>query len=97
MRAVIDQAYSQLEINGQLDLNQFPNLIAMFHDAVTRFADKPAFTSLECTLTYGDLDRLSRDFGAYLQAQGYKPGERIAMQLPNIIQYPVALFGALRV
>ncbi|WP_421869504.1 AMP-binding protein [Motiliproteus sp.] len=62
-----------------------------------RFADLPAYTSLGHTLTYAEVDRLSADFAAFLQhVLGLKAGDRIAVQLPNLIQYPVVVFGAIR-
>ena len=64
--------------------------------ACQRFGDLPAFTSLGRTLRYWELERLSADFAAYLQQLGLQPGDRIAIQLPNLIQYPVAVFGAIR-
>ncbi len=65
--------------------------------AFQRYSDLPAFTSLGCTLSYRELDRLSADFAAYLQqVLGLKAGDRIAIQLPNLIQYPVVVFGAIR-
>ncbi|GGO86716.1 long-chain-fatty-acid--CoA ligase [Marinobacterium nitratireducens] len=61
------------------------------------YADRPAFSSFGRTLSYGELDRLADAFAVYLQRNtDLEPGDRIAIQLPNIIQYPVALFGALR-
>ena len=65
--------------------------------AFQRYSDLPAFTSLGRTLSYRELDRLSADFAAYLQqVLGLKAGDRIAIQLPNLIQYPVVVFGAIR-
>nr|WP_279386516.1 AMP-binding protein [Motiliproteus coralliicola] len=62
-----------------------------------RFSDQPAYTSLGRTLTYTEVDRLSADFAAFLQhVLGLKAGDRIAVQLPNLIQYPVVVFGAIR-
>ncbi|HVN41475.1 MAG TPA: AMP-binding protein, partial [Steroidobacteraceae bacterium] len=56
-----------------------------------------AYTSMDRTITFGDLDRLSRDFAAYLQrVAGLRKGERIALMLPNVLQYPVAILGAFR-
>ncbi len=61
------------------------------------YADKPAFTSFGRTLSYGELDQLADAFAVYLQKEtDLKPGDRLAIQLPNLIQYPVVLFGALR-
>jgi long-chain acyl-CoA synthetase len=62
-----------------------------------RFAARPAFTSMGTTLTYGEIDRLSAGFGAFLRADlGLAAGERVAIVLPNLLQYPVAVAGALR-
>ncbi len=70
---------------------------AVLKESCQRFADKPAFTNLGKTLTYGDLYRLSGDFAAWLQNYtDLKPGDRIAVQLPNVLQYPVVVFGAIR-
>ena len=57
----------------------------------------PAFSNMGTTLTYGQLDRMSRYFGAYLQTSaGLSKGDRVAIMMPNLLQYPVTLFGALR-
>ncbi|HTW37517.1 MAG TPA: AMP-binding protein [Steroidobacteraceae bacterium] len=71
-------------------------LISTFEESVRRFAARPAYHNLGITLTFADLERLSRDFGAYLQSLGLAKGERIALMMPNVLQYPIALFGALR-
>jgi len=69
----------------------------LFEASFARFRDRPAFTSMGATLTYGEVDRLSAAFGAFLRVQlGLQPGERVAVMLPNLLQYPVALIGALR-
>ncbi|MBA4502318.1 AMP-binding protein [Marinobacterium marinum] len=66
-------------------------------DVCRRYTDRPAFTSFGRSLSYTELDRLSAAFAVYLQQEtGLQPGDRIAIQLPNLIQYPVVLFGALR-
>ncbi|MCQ6513014.1 AMP-binding protein, partial [Vibrio parahaemolyticus] len=62
-----------------------------------RFAERPAFNNLGHTLSYAALDRLSRDFAAYLQGlPGMTKGARVAIMSPNLLQYPVVLFGILR-
>lgn len=72
-------------------------LTEVFDEACTRYADSPAFTCMGRTLTYAELDRLSAAFAAYLQqCTSLNPGDRVAVQLPNILQYPVAVFGILR-
>jgi long-chain acyl-CoA synthetase len=68
----------------------------MFDRAVQQFAARPAFHSMGRTISYADLERGSRDFGAWLQAKGLGRGARVAIMLPNCLQYPIAMFGALR-
>jgi long-chain acyl-CoA synthetase len=80
-----------------MSLNYNRTLVEVFAESCKSFADKNAFTCMDRTLSYADLDRLSGQFAAYLQQHtGLKPGDRIAVQLPNILQYPVVIFGALR-
>jgi len=75
----------------------YPSLVDLFEESCRRFAERPAFTHLDVTLTYAELERLSARFGACLQRRfGLGKGDRIAIMLPNLLQYPVALFGALR-
>lgn len=69
----------------------------VFASAVSKFSDRPAFTCLGNTLTFGDVDKLSANFASYLQHHtNLNPGDRIAIQLPNLLQHPVVVFGALR-
>jgi long-chain acyl-CoA synthetase len=83
-------------VGSEVDVEEFRSLVDLFEDSCRRFADRPAYHNLGVTLTFAELERLSRDFAAHLQAQGLAPGERIALMMPNVLQYPVALFGALR-
>lgn len=65
--------------------------------ACERYGNRPAFTNLDCTISFNDVNRLSADFASYLRADlGLKPGDRVAIMLPNLLQYPVALLGVLR-
>jgi long-chain acyl-CoA synthetase len=78
-------------------MDQPRTLNDMFAESFARFRDRPAFVSMGVALTYGELDALSRDFAAYLRGDlGLQPGERVAIMLPNLLQYPVALAGVLR-
>ncbi|MCE8032405.1 MAG: AMP-binding protein [Halomonas sp.] len=78
-------------------MDRYRSLMDVFHEAVKRFSDNPAFTCMGQTLTFAELDRLSADFAAWLQHEtGLQPGDRIAIQLPNVLQFPIAVFGALR-
>ncbi|MCG7578324.1 MULTISPECIES: AMP-binding protein [unclassified Halomonas] len=78
-------------------LEDYHSITDVFHSAVSRFSSKPAFTCMGKTLSFSDLDRLSAHFAAWLQHEtDLVPGDRIAIQLPNVLQFPVAVFGALR-
>lgn len=78
-------------------LEQYGAVTDVFHTAVERFKEKPAFSCMGKTLSFADLDRLSANFAAWLQHEtDLVPGDRIAIQLPNVLQFPVAVFGALR-
>ncbi len=82
---------------AEVDLNEFSSLKDILEKSCRRFADLAAYSNMGVTLRYQDIDRLSRAFGAWLQQSlGLGKGERIALMMPNILQYPVALFGILR-
>jgi long-chain acyl-CoA synthetase len=81
---------------AEIDPDSVRSLVAMLADSCRRFADRPAFHNLGVTLTYRELDQLSRAFAAYLLGRGLHKGDRVALMMPNILQYPVALFGILR-
>ncbi|MEJ2045225.1 MAG: AMP-binding protein [Reinekea sp.] len=84
-------------MQGTINPDEITTVVDLFTQKAKQFADKPAFTCMGKTLTYGDLDRLSADFAAYLQNETkLKPGDRIALQMPNILQFPIAAWGALR-
>jgi len=84
-------------IPWEVDPSTYQSLVELFEEAVARYSARPAYTNFGRTLTFGDVDRLSRSFAAWLQIEAkLVPGDRIALMMPNILQYPVALFGALR-
>jgi long-chain acyl-CoA synthetase len=81
----------------EADLAQYDSLKDILEKSCARFRERAAFTNMGASITYGALDRLSARFGAYLQKHAALPkGARVAIMLPNLLQYPVALFGALR-
>ncbi len=85
------------EIPADLNPRGYRNIPDFLDDVARRYAERPAFTSFGRTLSYAELERLSAAFACYLQREtGLQPGDRLAIQLPNLIQYPVVLFGALR-
>src|ERR1039458_1965348 len=84
-------------VPAEIDVNQFSSIPDLFKKILTKSADKPAYHNLGHTITYAELERLSRDFAAFLQGlPGMVKGERVAIMSPNLLQYPVALIGILR-
>ncbi len=83
-------------IPANIDPDAYPSIIAMFDITFKRFANKAAFVSMGKSMTYAQIDKLSMQFGAYLHSRGLEPGDKIALMMPNLLQYPIALFGALR-
>jgi len=83
-------------VPAEIDLNEYASLNDLFAQSCRKFRDLPAFRNLGATITYAELDRLSRHFAAWLESLGLAKGSRVALMMPNLLQYPVALFGALR-
>jgi long-chain acyl-CoA synthetase len=80
-----------------IDADAHASVLEVVEEAFERFRHRPAFRNFGRTLTYDELDRLSRQFAGYLTGElGLAKGERIAIMLPNVLQYPIALFGAMR-
>lgn len=89
--------WRELGVNSRIDLERFDNLIELIEHAFREHADEAAFTSLGHTITFAELDDLSGQFASYLEHHtGLEMGDRIAVQLPNLVQYPVVVLGALR-
>jgi long-chain acyl-CoA synthetase len=84
-------------VPNDIDLGAYKSVVEVFERSCKKFADRPAFSNMGVTLTYAELDRLSGAFAGYLQKHtNLQPGERIAVQMPNVLQYPIAVFGAMR-
>ncbi|MFI4890286.1 MAG: AMP-binding protein [Steroidobacterales bacterium] len=84
-------------VPATIDPDQYTSIRQLFDAACARYGDAPAFTNMGTTLSYTQLDQASRAFAAWLQQHaGLEAGDRIALMMPNILQYPVTLFGALR-
>ena len=84
-------------VPAEINPSEYSSLVQMLEEACQRFAEMPAFTSMDKTLSYAQYDELSRDFAAWLQNSAkLQKGDRIAIMLPNVFQYPIALLGALR-
>ncbi len=84
-------------VPAEIDVNQYSSIVAMLEESIAQFRDRPAFSNLGKQITYGELDRLSQQFAGYLLGElKLKKGDRVAIMMPNCLQYPVALFGVLR-
>ena len=84
-------------IPAEVDVAAYSSLKEILETSCARFADLPAYGNMGVSITYRELDQMSRDFAAYLQkVVGMKKGDRLAIMLPNLLQYPIALFGAQR-
>lgn len=84
-------------VAATVEYNQYSSLVDMLDQALRKYADLKGFDNMGKTLTFKEVDESSKAFAAYLQkGMGLKKGDRIAIQMPNCLQYPVAMFGALR-
>jgi long-chain acyl-CoA synthetase len=83
-------------VPANVDVDAYPNLTTMLDETFAKFGPNPAFTCMGKTLSFTEIDKLSTQFGAYLHSRGLQPGDKIALMMPNLLQYPIALFGALR-
>ena len=81
---------------AEINPNEYASVTALIDQSCAQFAERTAYIQMEHRLSYRQLDRLSARFAAWLQQRGLKKGDRIAIMLPNILQYPVVMFGALR-
>jgi len=80
----------------EIDYRQYRSIGDLFEKSTEKYRGRPAYTNMGKTISFGDLDRLSRDFGAWLQGKGLARGTRVAVMMPNCLQYPVSIFGVLR-
>ena len=84
-------------VSDQIDLDQYQAAVEVIESSFKNYKDLPAFTSIGKTLTYGEIDQYSAAFANYLQNHtSLKPGDTIAIQMPNVLQYPIAMYAALR-
>ena len=83
-------------VPAQIDLSGYRSIVDLLEQSCSKYKDRMAFHNMGAELSYSELDYLTRNFAASLQNMGLQPGDRIALMMPNVLQYPVALFGALR-
>jgi long-chain acyl-CoA synthetase len=80
----------------EIDPDRYSSIVDIFEQSVKAFSSNVSYINMGKSITFSELDRLSRNFAAYLQNSGLKKGDAVALMMPNLIQYPVALFGVLR-
>jgi long-chain acyl-CoA synthetase len=83
-------------VAADIDVGQYPSLVALMEESFTKYATRTAYSFMGKDLSYAQTDSLSRAFGAYLQSLGLQQGDRIAIMMPNVPQYPVAVAAILR-
>lgn len=86
----------QQGVPAEINVNEHASLVELFEDSCRKHADKVAYVNLGSEMTYAELELKSRQFALYLQSLGLEKGARVAIMMPNVLQYPVALFGILR-
>jgi long-chain acyl-CoA synthetase len=96
MKRVWQESYQE-GVPHEININEYKNIPDILDQSFKDFTDRPSFHCMGKTFTFGEIDTLSQKFGSYLQNDlGLKKGTRVALMMPNILQYPVALFGLLR-
>ncbi|MEM1322632.1 MAG: AMP-binding protein [Bacteroidota bacterium] len=93
-RPWLSKYYSGIPAN--IDPEAYPTLVHLLDETFEKYRNNPAFACMGKTITFDQVDKLSRQFGAYLHSRGLEPGDKIALMMPNMLQYPIALVGALR-
>jgi long-chain acyl-CoA synthetase len=83
-------------VRAEIDWTQYRSLTHLLEEAFRKYAGRKAYACMDASITYADLDRLSQQMGAWLQSRGMEKGARVAIMLPNVLQYPVAMAAALR-
>ena len=83
-------------VPADIDPDQYRSLVHLLEEAFTKYADRNAYVCMDKFLTYAELDTYSRQLGAFLQSRGLKKGARVALMMPNVLQYPVAIAAVLR-
>src|SRR5579872_4892020 len=83
-------------VPGDIDPSVYPSLVSLMEESFARFRDAKAYVSMGKALSFGEIDRLSLSLAAWLQGRGLVHGARVAIVMPNILQYPIAIAAVLR-
>ena len=84
------------KVPADIDPDRYSSIVDIFEQSIEKYSANVSYINMGKSITFAELDGLSRDFAAYLQNSGLKKGDAVAIMMPNLIQYPVALFGILR-
>ena len=83
-------------VPAEIDYTQYRSLVHMMEESFRKYADRNAYVCMDKFLTFGQMDQMSQQLGAWLQSRGLAPGARVAIMMPNVLQYPVAMAAVLR-
>jgi long-chain acyl-CoA synthetase len=83
-------------VPADIDVAQYPSIVAIFEESFAKFGPRAAYTCMDKSITYADIDAGSKAVGAWLQSKGLQRGDRVAVMMPNILQYPICIAGILR-
>jgi long-chain acyl-CoA synthetase len=84
------------KVPAEIDPDRYSSIVDIFEQSIEKYSSNVSYINMGKSITFAELDGLSRDFAAYLQNKGLKKGDAVAIMMPNLIQYPVVLFGILR-
>ena len=83
-------------VPADIDVTQYASLVDLLEESFAKFADRKAFICMDKSITYRDLDEMSLALAAFLQGKGLSKGARVALMMPNVLQYPIAIAAVLR-
>ena len=83
-------------VPAEIDVNQYQSIVQLLEESFVKFADRNAYVCMDKFMTYGEVDQLSKKVAAWLQSRGLQKGARVAVMMPNVLQYPIALAAILR-
>src|SRR6476660_9071060 len=83
-------------VPAEIDWTQYRSLTHLLEEAFRKYADRPAYACMGKSMSYAEIDKLSGQMAAWLQSRGLQPGARVAIMMPNVLQYPVAMAAVLR-
>src|ERR1700733_12395562 len=83
-------------VPADIDAAQYPSLVELLEESFAKFSDRKAFICMDKSISYRDLDEMSRALAAYLQSKGLEKGARVALMMPNVLQFPISAAAVLR-